>query len=66
MGATFQREMDIAFWEPINRIILIYLDDLIVFSKNKENHFDHLELVSQKCLEFLVSLNPIKFIFKVS
>lgn len=43
--ATFKRAMDIAFPELINKIIIIYLDDLMVFSKNKEDHFDHLDLV---------------------
>lgn len=46
--ATFQRVMDIAFSELINKIILIYLDDLIVFSNSKDDHFDHLEMVFKK------------------
>lgn len=33
-GATFQRAMDLAFKELINNIILIYLDDLTIFSKH--------------------------------
>lgn len=45
VSATLQSSMNIAFWELINKIILIYLDDLTVFSKHKEDHFDHLELV---------------------
>lgn len=49
VSATFQRAMDLAFKELINKIILIYLDDLIVFSKHKGDHLDHLELVFQKC-----------------
>lgn len=64
-GATFQRAMDLAFKEIINRIILIYLDDLTMFSKHREDHFDHLELVLQKYLEFGISLNPKKCIFGV-
>lgn len=66
VGATFQRAMYIAFHELINKIILTYLDDLTVFSKHKEDHFNHLELVFQKCLEFGFSLNPKKCIFGVS
>lgn len=57
--------MDLGFKEIINKIILIYLDDLTVFSKHKEDHFDHLELVFQKYLEFGISLNPKKCIFGV-
>lgn len=57
--------MDIAFKELITKTILIYLDDLTMFSKHKEDHFDHIELVFQKFLEFRVSLNPKKCIFEV-
>lgn len=65
IGTNFQRDMDLAFEELINKIILIYLDDLTVFSKHREHHFDHLELVFQKCLEFGISLNPQKCMFRV-
>lgn len=65
VGAIFQRAMDIYFKELINKIMLIYLDDLTMFSKKNEDHFDHLELVFHKCLEFGVSLNPKKCIFGV-
>jgi hypothetical protein len=33
-GATFQRAMQIAFDDLIEKIIQIYLDDLTVYSKN--------------------------------
>lgn len=65
IGSTFQRAMDIAFWELINKIILIYLDDLTMFLNHKEDHFDHLEPLFQKCKEFGISLNLKKCIFKV-
>lgn len=42
-GATIQRAMDHAFYELINKIILVYLDDIIVFSKSKKDHLEHLK-----------------------
>jgi hypothetical protein len=33
-GDTFQRTMQIDFSDLIGKIILVYLDDLIVYSKN--------------------------------
>ena len=33
-GATFQRAMDIAFRGLLNKSIVVYLDDIIVYSKN--------------------------------
>lgn len=36
-GATFQREMDIDFVGKINKFVVIYLDDLTVFSNSDKN-----------------------------
>ena len=36
--ATFQRAMDIAFSEELGFFIIIYLDDVTVFSKTDEEH----------------------------
>ena len=52
--------MDIAFSEERDKFVVIYLDDIIVFSKNDEKHIQHLEQVFQKCMKFGVSLNPKK------
>jgi len=41
-GANFQRDMDFTFREVIRKIMAIYLDDLIIFSKERTNHIDHL------------------------
>jgi len=32
-GATFQRAMDIAFKGLVNKLVVIYLDDITVYSK---------------------------------
>jgi hypothetical protein len=42
VGATFQRAMDVDFWELINKCVVVYLDDVIVYSKNREDHIQHL------------------------
>ena len=44
-GATFQRAMDIAFKGLINRSVVIYLDDIIVFSKKRANHLHDLKQI---------------------
>jgi hypothetical protein len=43
--ATFQREMDIVFSKNKNNFILIYLDDIIVYSNSNEQHLRHLKKV---------------------
>ena len=42
VGATFQRAMDIAFMGENEKFIVIYQDDIIVFSKFDEDHLKHL------------------------
>ena len=45
VGATFQRVMDIAFSKDIYYFIIIYLDDITVFSKTDEEHLIQLRNV---------------------
>ena len=64
-GATFQRAMDIAFSEEKDKFVVIYLDDIMVFSKIDEKHLQHLERIFHKCLKFRVPLNPKKSHFTI-
>jgi hypothetical protein len=41
-GETFQRAMDVDFQGLINKCVVVYLDDVTVYSKNKEDHIQHL------------------------
>jgi ribonuclease HI len=60
VGATFQRAMDIAFVGEKDKFVLIYLDDITVYSSNHEEHLKHLKRVFLKCRQFGISLNPKK------
>ena len=62
-GATFQRVMDIAFKGLINRSIVFYLDDIIVFSKKRSNHLHDLKQIFECCKRYGFSLNPKKSFF---
>ena len=63
VGATFQRAMDISFLEELGYFIIIYLDDITVFSKTDEEHLEDLRIVFEKCRKFGLSLNPKKTMF---
>jgi ribonuclease HI len=65
VGATFQRAMDIAFRGLINHSVVVYLDDVTVYSKNKNDHLAHLRVVLLRCRKYDISLNPKKSIFAV-
>jgi hypothetical protein len=59
-GATFQREMDIAFFSERDKFVVIYIDDLIVFSNSDAKHLVHLKQTFERCRKFGLSLNPKK------
>ena len=59
-GATFQRAMDIAFAGKIGNFVVIYMDDITVYSKSDREHLRHLQKVFMKCRKFGISLNPKK------
>jgi hypothetical protein len=48
-GATFQRAMDIDFVGEKDKFIVIYLDDMTIFSKYDEDHIKHLRQTFTKC-----------------
>lgn len=62
-GATFQRAMDIAFAKYIHEFLVIYLDELTLFSKLDQQHLDHFRVVFVKCRKYGISLNPKKSLF---
>ena len=57
--ATFQSEMNRIFAPYLGRFVLVYLDDILVFSSTPEEHLSHLQTVLQ-------TLRENKFYAKVS
>ena len=55
--------MDVAFWGLINKCVVVYLDDVTVYSKNREDHIRHLTHIFERCRKYNISLNPKKTIF---
>lgn len=65
-GVTFQQAMDLSFGHLKDKIIVMYLDDLTIFSKRRKHHLRDLRQVLQRCCEHGVSLNPKKSVFGVT
>ncbi|GBG71139.1 hypothetical protein CBR_g8441 [Chara braunii] len=55
--ATFQSLMDKVFCNQINRFVVVYLDDILIFSKSMEEHMRHLEEVMQILKDAQLHLN---------
>ena len=64
-GATFQRAMDIGFVGEKEKFVVIYLDDITMFSQYNEEHLKHLKQTFLKCRIYGLSLNPKKSHFVV-
>jgi hypothetical protein len=43
VDATFQWAMDISFHSLINKYVVVYLDDIAIYSKNRLDHISHLK-----------------------
>ncbi|GBG78711.1 hypothetical protein CBR_g27936 [Chara braunii] len=54
---TFQSLMDKVFCNQINRFVIVYLDDILIFSKSMEEHMRHLEEVMQILKDAQLHLN---------
>ena len=52
--------MDIDLSKEKDKFMVIYLDDITVYSKYDEKHLQHLERIFLKCMKFGISLNPKK------
>ena len=49
-GANFQRAMDVAFKDYIDKFMVVYQDDLTTYSKKAKDHYMHLENIFLKAL----------------
>ena len=63
--ATFQRLMSHAFKEYLPDFLEVYMDDLCIHSKEREQHVQHLKMIFKKCCVYQICLNPDKCIFMV-
>ena len=46
--SSFQRLMNKVFAEEINSFVLVYLDDILIYSRSIEQHWDHLQCAMEK------------------
>jgi Reverse transcriptase (RNA-dependent DNA polymerase) len=61
--ATFQRSMNAIFSDLLDECIVVYLDDILVFSKSKEEHIKHLKIAFERLRkhEFYAKLKKCEF-----
>jgi hypothetical protein len=58
--AAFQREMQRVFKDKLDVAVLVYVDDILVFSRNAEEHAEHVEWVLSQLRRNKYYANPDK------
>ena len=58
--ATFQSLMNTVLREYIDIFCVVYVDDILIFSKTLEDHYDHIEKVLTKFKEYSLYVAPHK------
>ena len=64
-GATYQRMMNKVFTEQIGRNMEVYVDDILIKSKDPQQHWQDLEETFQMLRKYNMRLNPKKCAFGV-
>ncbi|RVW20979.1 Transposon Ty3-G Gag-Pol polyprotein [Vitis vinifera] len=66
VDATYQRLMTKIFKPLVGRTVEVYIDDIVVKSKTREDHVHHLQEVFHLLRRYDMKLNPSKCAFGVS
>ena len=65
-GATYQKAMVTLFHDMMHKEIEVYVDDMIVKSRKRENHAANLKKLFERLKKYQLKLNPSKCTFKVT
>lgn len=63
--SAFQRMMDEIFREYLDKFVIIYIDDILIYSKSMKEHLEHVRLVAAKLRDYGIQINMNKSRFAV-
>ena len=59
----FQRAMEKVLKGLLGLLCLIYIDNIVVFSRSEEEHISHLNTLFERLTQYNLQLNPNKCVF---
>jgi transposase InsO family protein len=62
--ATFQAYINHALSDLLDKICVVYLDDILIFSENDAEHTQHVRIVLDRLRQYKLYANPIKCQFR--
>ena len=65
-GATYQRLMNKIFTKQLGRISEVYIDDMVIKSKEAYQHLQDIDECFQVLWYYRMRLNPTKYAFGIS
>ena len=65
-GATYQRLMNKMSTRQLGRIIEVYIDDMVIKSKEADKHLRNIDECFQVLRHYKMRLSPVKCAFEVS
>ena len=65
-GAIYQRLVNHAFSHQFGRNVEVYVDDMLVKSKDEANHLDYLKETFSTLRKYNMKLNPAKCVFAIA
>jgi len=60
-GATYQRLVNQMLKKQIGRNVEVYVDDMLIRSKEEEDHLDNLKETFNTLKQYIMKLNPSKY-----
>ena len=62
-GATYQRAMTVIFGDMLHDTIECYVDDLVIKTKENENHVEDLRRIFERLRRYKLKMNPLMCIW---
>ena len=59
-GATYQRDMNLIFYDFLGVVLEVYIDDIVIKSAGLGNHLADLRLALERMRRYGLKMNPLK------